>query len=98
MVIGGIRVFGSVLETVGSILDHTAAQIPVFTTLGVIAINMLGTRIREHQIALENARIQRETNIMQQEAYIQQEEKGTLIKQITAVQLAAQESEEAYVK
>ena len=54
LIIGVFKLIGTTLEGVADMLGTTAGQITVFSTLGTIALVMLGHKLRENELAKQS--------------------------------------------
>ena len=91
-IIGLVDFGAEVLGGIGSILDTTAGQVGVYSTLAVLGANILGQKVREHEIMKAEADLQRQETIEKQEAYIKTLEDAELKDEIHALDVA-QENE-----
>ena len=66
---------GDSLEIIGDLFDHTALLIPLFSILAVSGINILGTKIRENEIAKEEQALLLQKNILEQESLVAEKKK-----------------------
>lgn len=70
IIIGVFSAVGSILDSVGDMLDTTAEQIPIFTTLSIIGASMLGHRLQENALAKEQNKLDEQNKLLQQEKLV----------------------------
>jgi hypothetical protein len=73
VIIGAFQTVGKILDGIADLMSNVEAQIPVFAAMGVIAVNALGSKLREHQIAKELNRLSLEEKLLKEEEYIRAE-------------------------
>lgn len=70
LIIGTFQVIGKVIDGIAGLMGNVAAQIPVFTILGAISLSALGNKMKEMQLAKEQARLERENALRKAEATV----------------------------
>ena len=70
VIVGAFSAVGSILDSVGDMLDTTAEQIPIFTTLAIIGASMLGQRLQENALAKEQNQLDEQNKLLQQEKLV----------------------------
>ena len=73
-IIGIVNFGADVLGEIGNILDTTAGQIGVYSTLAILAVSLIGHKLREQQIAKEQNALAKQLRITEQEKLILQKE------------------------
>lgn len=70
LIIGAFQTISKVLDGVSGIMEHIELQIPLFGMLALMAANSLGHKIREHEVAKEQHRIELERKVIEEERNI----------------------------
>ena len=93
LIIGAFQTVGKILDGVAGLMEHIEVQVPVFATLGVLAVNALGSKIREHEIAKELNRLALEERIAKQEEQLLAQADLQCKEQVLALQVAQNQEE-----
>lgn len=70
LIIGTFQTIGKVIDGIAGLMGNVAAQIPVFTILGAISLSALGNKMKEMQLAKQQANLERENALKKAEAVI----------------------------
>lgn len=67
LIIGTFNLVGKVLNNIAGLMGNLETQIPIFTILGALALSALGNKMKEMQLAKEQAALEREIAIQEQQ-------------------------------
>lgn len=70
LIIGTFNLVSNVLNGIAGFMGNIEAQIPVFTVIGALTLGMLGNKMKEMQLAREQAKLDRELAIQKQQDHI----------------------------
>lgn len=71
-IINTFNSIGKVVNNIANLMGNIGAQIPVFATIGAIALSTLGNKMKEMQLAKEQAALDKEVAIQKQREQINQ--------------------------
>ena len=75
VVIGVFQAIGKTIKSITRLIDFLPTAIPIFTTLGVLAFNAVGHKLRELKLAKEIHEVEQSRKILSEEADIKKAKK-----------------------